>query len=117
MSLRDDWHAVKKKLEKAKMDTTLFKKNLSSLLDAFESALQAVDENRKELLRNDPKMASLRAKLKADCDKLAPVAVEYEKNIRYLADHATDSGQRAATTSAAGFMLKVINDIVVARRS
>ena len=117
MTLRSDWQSQKRLLEKAKVDVKLFKDDLGPRLDAFETAEKKVDAAKGTYLKGDPQMIKLRADLKTACDKLAPTAVEYEHNLKYLVDHATDSAQKPPLKSASNFMFEVADKIRLARRT
>ena len=108
---RDDWNTEKKKLDKAKIHTSIFKEDLGAKCDNYEKALKQFEKRRGELTRNDPKMTQLRSDLTTASGNLAKAAAKYEDLMRYLSDRAVDATQKAVCVSATNFLFKLLSDI------
>lgn len=113
---RDDWNTEKKTLDKAKIDTSIFKEDLGAKCDNYEKALKQLEKRRGELTRSDPKMTQFRSDLTTTSDKLAKAAAKYEDLLRYLSDRAVDATQKAACVSATNFLFKLLSNINNTRR-
>ena len=114
MGLKSKWRDAKAKLEKAKMDTGVFKENASGALDDFDEARKKFEGVPDEVAHDDPKRIKLRTKLARTCDELGRIGAKYEDLLRYLADRATDSTQKKATEGAASFwfdVMRLTNDV------
>ncbi len=109
--LRDRWNHAKKGLERAHVDTGLFKLDLGSKLGAVDKAWSKFEDARGEHRRNDPIMVGLAGDLHAASRPAALAAVEYERTVRHLADHATERRQASACTAAAAQLLTVIAEL------
>jgi len=109
--LRDRWNSAKKELERAHVDTGVFKLDLGSKLGSVDKAWSKFEAARGEHRRSDPIMVGLAADLHAACRPATLAAVEYERTVRHLADHATDGRQAAACTAAAAKLLTVIAEL------
>jgi hypothetical protein len=77
-------------------------------LDDFEAALSKLDKARETKHRSDPALAALRATLKTALTKVNETAVSYEKQLRYMTEHATNPEQKKALSGAAAFLFTLL---------
>src|SRR5262245_28619489 len=108
---KGDWEKKKKELKKVGVDTGVFKQDLGSKTAVFEKALKKVNKAKGTYRRDDAEMVKLRKDLSKACNIVYPVCVEYEKITHYLGTNATDSSQKKACNSAAGFLREFVNEV------
>lgn len=108
-SLRSEWQSRKAALTTAHASTPFLKEDLGPKLDDFEAALARFEKARETRQRSDPSLQPLRTALKTATTKLTSTAVRYEKELRYVGDHATNAQQKKALLAAADFLMHVLN--------
>jgi hypothetical protein len=102
--LRTAWQGQKQGLSRVNASTPFLREDLGPKLDDFEAALSRFEKARATRQRSDPALQPLRAALKTATTRLSQTASVYEKELRYVGDHATDPRQKQALLGAADFL-------------
>ncbi len=110
--LRSAWQQQKTTLSQAHASAPFLKEDFGPKLDEFEGALSKFEKARETKQRSDPSLQPLRATLKTTTTRVTQTAVTYEKELRYMGDHARDAQQKKALLGAAGFLMHLLNNEV-----
>jgi hypothetical protein len=98
-------------MEKAGVKTSLFAQNFGPALDTFDAAVIKYDSARKTRGRADPVILQLATSVRTASGQLMIILAEYNENLTYLAEHATDPRQKEAIGEASAWTLSFAETI------
>jgi hypothetical protein len=105
------WAERKSELQGVGVQTSIFKQDLGSKLNAFDAAVINYDRVRQKMERSDPKLVPYVTAVRQASTTMLPVAVSYEETIHPLAMKATDTRQKVALERAEGWILNLIETV------